>query len=650
MSKYLAGTPEEQAQGWGSPTAAGAVKSAGRGLGTILDLISRPNMPPSYEAAYRAQNPGATSDQAQTAYQADYAKTFGGRMSQHVQDAANWLKQGSQPEGFWEHVGAVGEQALELLGTDGLLKLAGPAAQAATTGSRAVQVGSDLKNAQQVATVLQANPKLAGLVAIGGKAAQEAATQGAISAGQTYLHTQDPGQTAAAGIIGGGIGGGLSAAGGTLGLLGRKLSSIAPAAAETPAGPTLGEIAQQATGKAAENINARPAFQADIPQMTGDYTEVRPATPKIPVEGAPTTRYDLPQGGTVTAQKIKPAYTFESSNPVEARQMRGQLQDYIDSPEFKNLRAPVRQQFQDAVDQLDQQLKITGLRGQDPMQLSTSLGNITSFGDGATALRDSVSSMYDRLNQVSDGQFSNLRGTVNSALSKLKNPTITGADREAAQASLDAANSGIDDILDKAGMTGPQYQRMKTAWRYANTLDNLHSQLEGVTNTLSGAQTQAGAPSVTTGTAKNFNNWLNKMNDIGTRTNRQDVEELIGTDGINNITRLTDLMSKADTARTTTSVMKGIANQLYKDMRTAGTVGGLVGHFTGMGWATGAGLGVMAGAGVTGMRMVSRYAMQNPEVGRMISYAAENKVPSSVYAPLISRMILAPFQAEGAQP
>src|SRR4051812_39352008 len=37
--KYFGGSPEEQEAGWGNPVAAGMIKSAGSGLGGLIDLV-----------------------------------------------------------------------------------------------------------------------------------------------------------------------------------------------------------------------------------------------------------------------------------------------------------------------------------------------------------------------------------------------------------------------------------------------------------------------------------------------------------------------------------------------------------------------------------------------------------------------------------
>src|SRR5215471_2813085 len=151
--KYLKGTPEEQEQGWGSDTAAGFVKSAGQGLGGLLDLVTRKSAPMAYKAIYKQRNPGKTDADAEQ----DYQQSINGRIEGHLRDAAKWLRTGTDPHGIMEHVGAIGEQALEYMSGDALLKMV-------TTG---LEAGEGLKAAQQTYTTLKNNKKVAGLAMIG---------------------------------------------------------------------------------------------------------------------------------------------------------------------------------------------------------------------------------------------------------------------------------------------------------------------------------------------------------------------------------------------------------------------------------------------------------------------------------------------------
>ena len=179
----------------------GAIKSASQLVGNTLDMLGRywEKAPNTWAMKYKASNPNASDDEVNEAYKAQLKPSLDQSVVEHTKDAANWLRSGDQPQGFWENIGAIGEQTIEYLGLDGVTKLVGEAGGAAEGIDAATRTGEALKNAQQITQTLAKNPKLAGLMAVGLKAAKDAALLG----GQTYAHTEDPEQAAlAAGTAG----------------------------------------------------------------------------------------------------------------------------------------------------------------------------------------------------------------------------------------------------------------------------------------------------------------------------------------------------------------------------------------------------------------------------------------------------------------
>jgi hypothetical protein len=211
----------------------GAVKSASNGLAGVIDLINKPHGqllqqpdPGSVKAAmdtYQRIHPQATRQQAADFVQAGISSGKA-PASTHLQNIADWLHSGGQPTGFWENIGGLGEQALEWLGGGELLKLAGTPVKVGEAIQTASTV-SHLAQANKVAQVLQDNPRLSGILAIGLQASKDALVAGAKDAlvtgaktafplaGQNYLHYEDPTQAALVGVTGGALTGGLSGAG-----------------------------------------------------------------------------------------------------------------------------------------------------------------------------------------------------------------------------------------------------------------------------------------------------------------------------------------------------------------------------------------------------------------------------------------------------
>lgn len=296
----------------------GAVNSGAHLLGNVLDMISKPK-----EAAPSIGNPTGEGQPQQTKLAVNVDK--------HLQDAAAWLRSGGEPEGFWQNVGAIGEQVMEYVGTDGLLKLVGPAAGA-------VETAEHLKSAQQVAQTIKANPKIAGLIAVGLKAAKDATLMGA----QTYGHTMDAGQAAEAAAMGGAgrvVTEGVGAAGRallkttpkTLTIAGEEIPALASQvndageptgtssagapkiaqAQQTGAQGVLGNTARQGAGNALTWLNlfgnrTENAAAEGVPRLTaGEGAE--PFT--FHLEGPPTT--ETKTGEIAQSAKQEPRAAFK---------------------------------------------------------------------------------------------------------------------------------------------------------------------------------------------------------------------------------------------------------------------------------------------------------------------------------------------------
>ena len=656
---------------WQGRVMAGGVMGAGRTGATLLDILSDP-----LTKTEQVVTPGSVADKALQAMKGGTIE----KIAQRMQKTADWLKTGSHPEGFWENVGSLGEQALEYMLPSALAKIAGPAVTAAkaTEGAGATaRAVENLKGSQEVANILIKHPKLAGLVAIG-------LEQGSIQAGQTYLHTEDPRQAAVAGAVGGALGTGFAATPEAMRLvakspLGGWIKDVAPKSAnifdtsipvlhdqltgggwtteagavgypefaeaqQTGAGEALGKMSQQATEKAVENINAIPAFKAEIPQLPGEYGEVKAVTPRpVGSEGPPAVS-EKP----VIAEKLKPAYTFESNNPAEARQMRSELEDQMNTPEFKRLPAARQQAVRDAAQALDHQLSISQISGPHEFEIARPTDSLRTPGQAAAQLEASAASGFRKLDDVSNGEFSRLRNLISKNMSTLANPGISDEVAQTATDNINQANRDMNDLFDqyagRSEMSGQDYARIKTAWRYSKVLNNLHARMERMTNGITVEETARGGQRVMTGNTRALSNWLEAPNELGYRTNREDVEELIGREGVDNIKKLTNLLSKADTARATNGVIRNVAGQLSRDIKKGAIVGGVLGKILGPGWAVGAGVGGVSGAGITGMRALLKYAMTHPQMGEMVTFAAENNVAPQIYAPLLSRMIMEPLQ------
>jgi hypothetical protein len=690
--------------------------------------------------------------------------------SERIKAAADWLHQGSQPEGFWENAGALGEQLSEFLTGNALFKLAGPAIESTATGARVVNAVKQAKGAQQVGEVLAAHPRLAGIVA-----------QGLMQGAQTYAHTGDPMQAAAAGVLGGGMQAGAEgvAAGGrhlvdispkSITLAGEEVPTLAaqvkgghaveggavgaPKIAEQQqqgATNVIKNLAQQATAQAIDQINrTRPMFTAvEDPSRLLTAGEPRPQatayaytptgervtigagpaaqTPQAPAYAyspsgvmskgaappqssepftftleAPGT-HETPTGeiGQSAAKVPRPAafepqYTTASAptrqpirpgmepgyrpgvgtaegatgadvstarppaaagetvggggnltttSPAEAQSWLRQLEEIQASPMHDQLTAAQQAGIETQRKALQDQL---GLYHSSPYAQRfvaenplDAMEHVRHFGDAADQIEATAQPVFQTLDRASGGEFAKFRDAAKQA-QKVMGSAQTLEAREAAAERFTEANNKINDLIDRHSdaVSRTDYVAAKNAWRQASRLNELHGNLESMTNGITTDESDNGLNRVMTGRAKSLENYLNKG------TNRAQIEQMIGKEGVENLKDLTLLLSKANTARSTVDVLKNVFNQMHGYTGMGAYFGGQIAELFGIPHPVGALGGAVS---IEGTRWVLRNAATSPQIGRAISYAARNGIRPQVYAPLIARMIAVPFQEQQEQ-
>lgn len=651
VADWLEGKGDTNKGGWDSPVLApmvgGAVKSAASGLGGVMDMLNHFGKAITPEAVQRYQ-----------------ANTI-----QHVQDAANWLRTGSTPQGFMENVGAVGEQALEFMGTDGLLKMVGPAAGVMETGEH-------LKQAQQAAQTLKNNPKIAGLVAIGLKASKDAAMMGA----QTYAHTEDPTQAALAAGTGGLLRAGGEAVGGklagmmerapkTIDIEGNKVPVLASqlneskvpietgtagapeiARAQEEAGPkVVGSLAQRATRTALERLNAtRPI--ADTTELGEPITFSVEGLPRDEAGGAAQGpgrkligKQPLLTGATEPeeAAAAKPsgtAGTYTTKDPSEAESWLSHMKSVQQSPAHDTFTDLEKQQLQDRIDNLSDQLGMFHAGGRRaPVDIDSAVGRVMDFGHASDQIEGAVKPVFAQFAPESVDELGEQMRKYNRAASNLQD--ATGSRFDAAEQQMEEASEAINGLLTRnaGNVTPDEYRAARQGWRDKVLLDRLHVVTENMMNGTTAAEAK-----------ESGSEQLMRRSNIHTRkleaflmkqNNRSLMEGLIGADGIQNFKNMTRLMSDSAVAGTTKDVSRNVGAELSRQLGKHGAI-------TGVGaWAARAmGLPGYLGAGaaeamVGARRFVLKQAITNPSVGTLVDYAVRHNVDPKIYAPLIARTI-----------
>jgi hypothetical protein len=263
--------------------------------------------------------------------------------------------------------------------------------------------------------------------------------------------------------------------------------------------------------------------------------------------------------------------------------------------------------------------------------------HVRHFGDAADQIEGMAQPVFQKLDQVSEGKFTKWREIAKRAEKAMASPGSEEAYQNAAQ-NFNEANGNINDLITRHGaeISRADYSTAKRAWSEASRLNELHANIERMMNGVTADESERGLNRVMTGRTRQLENYLSKG------TNRQQLEQLIGKGGTDNLKDLTTLLSSAGTARETTGIAKNVFNLLRSRHATmSGTVGGGIAAMFGAPVMAGIAGGVVATEGV---RWVLRRAATDTGIGNLITYAARHGVSPQIYAPLIARAMVVPFE------
>lgn len=291
----------------------------------------------------------------------------------HMKQAADWMKQHSNTEGFYQGLGNVGENIAELLGTDGLGEVAGGAKTEAAAG-KVAGVAEDLAERAKTASFLNKNPKIAQLVAYGIHAAHAAMQSG----GQTFVKTGgDVDAATRAAALGGAASGVIEpladVAKAGVKALTPEVQMIeglpVPVKKTTPIAPTPAQAAgaEAYTNTAREAV--RPHLQAlndasPNPHMTwdiddaGNFTqpEAGKVLPKVDVDATLNKVHDFTSASDQLTQANNAIYdSLDQATGGKFRELNGEVQAakklaYDGGPEAQAMYANKLKQMQDLMD------------------------------------------------------------------------------------------------------------------------------------------------------------------------------------------------------------------------------------------------------------------------------------------------------------
>ncbi len=240
-----------------------------------------------------------------------------------------------------------------------------------------------------------------------------------------------------------------------------------------------------------------------------------------------------------------------------------------------------------------------------PIDVDAESSGVDSYRAAAEKIREHARPIYQRLDQASGGKFAELRQTLADA--------YNDGDYKTVRETEDAIDSLLESTRNKVDKV--DYQAAKKAWRTSKVLDAAHSAVSRAFNiTDEGLANEAGVWRGISG-----GKLQTGLNRIVERYGRSTLDQVLGKDSLANLYRIADLTQSPRNAALYGQVIGDVANDM-------------------MGSAAKRSGGIPSSIDFA-KRLVLHSAATNPQVGRYIEYAVENKVAPKIFAPLISATI-----------
>jgi hypothetical protein len=333
--------------------------------------------------------------------------------------------------------------------------------------------------------------------------------------------------------------------------------------------------------------------------------------------------------------------TIVTTDPQLAQGTLTRLQDLKDSATFRDMTPEQQERVNAAHKSLQEQLGMyhasrtvspNGMPNFEPVNIDQAIGHVTNFGEAADQIQASVKPIYQKLDDVSGGQFTALRNQAKAASKVMFQPGSIDAYDKALEAKQ-AADDGIQELFTRYGgkVNRAELTSANSAWRDSKVLDNLHATVEG---SFKGAP-KGISDSLGTNRILRGNTLESRLNRLLQKTPQADIERVIGKDGLENLYRVSNLLKTPETAVKTTSAARAIGLHILQRTSKGAVAGGMLGAIVGHPWA-----GAAIGAGAEdATRFVMRQAAINPRVGMMLDRAVRHNVNPKIFAPLVAAAI-----------
>jgi hypothetical protein len=244
-----------------------------------------------------------------------------------------------------------------------------------------------------------------------------------------------------------------------------------------------------------------------------------------------------------------------------------------------------------------------------PLDVAAETQGIRTFGDAADKIREHASPIFDRLDNVTNGEYTRLRDLRDAAYAAEDYTGVRNAERE------------IDKLFDWQTLRGKidraDYRAGKSAWKTSKMLDAVHDAVSKAFNISS--ESLANDAGVWRGI--NGGTLMRGIDRLERQYGRTALEEVIGKDGLTGLLRISSLTQSPQRAAMYGQKVGDVAHDIMSGDRNTALIPA---HLN---WAR---------------RKLLHSLAVNPRVGQLFDYAYQYKIPSATVARMLTGL-LEPF-------
>jgi hypothetical protein len=366
----------------------------------------------------------------------------------------------------------------------------------------------------------------------------------------------------------------------------------------------------------------------------GDEEPLPPVSDTEPFQGPthkePILQYltDLKPGQTGGSTSVTGGGDMVAAGPEAAQTHLSRLNDLVDhppagaSPEQLQAITSARDSLQEQMDMYHSYQRT--LPNFQPIDSARAAAGVGHFGEAEDQLENAAKPIYQKIDAATDGQF--------GKLNRLKAGAAKRGDFEAKYDYEDK----IDKLIaDSQAISPAERQQATKLWSTSKVLGGFHDIIERAANVSDDYAGQVSGGRTISGTKLQ-----NGLKSMISRYGTDRLEGVVGRDGMENMTRMADLLKTQPQSK-----IQAMSMNLYHNL-AHGKIGAAIGIGVGahLGGYEGAAAGALVGSQAE--RAVLRYVATNPRVGQLFDYAVRNDVTPKVAAGLIA----AEIQREHAEP